>query len=81
MSNRTGGIIYAEVQTGAGSGLTWVYPFYYCLWLLHIFTSVPFYQEAQASCLNSVLLFINLIMCNDASYTVTFKCSFTLPVC
>lgn len=76
MSNRTGGIMCAQVQTGAGSGLTRVYPFYYCLWL-HIFTSVAFYQGTPSSCLHSVYALFNLIICHDSSYTVTFKCSFT----
>lgn len=81
MSNRTGGIMYAQVQTGAGSGLTWIYPFYYCLCLLYIFASISFYQEAQAFYLHSVFLFLISLYAMILSYVVTFKCSFILLVC
>lgn len=43
MNYRTGRIIYAEIQTRIGSGLTLDYPFCSCWWLLQVFTSVLFF--------------------------------------
>lgn len=81
MSYRTGRTIYAEIQTRTGSGLRLDYPFIPVSGFFKFSLLFSFSKKLKFSVCVRFSLF-NLIICNDSlSFTVTFKCSFTLLVC